>query len=211
MKLSDIDFSSLGRMFDAMSDEEKEKINNMAEGVINNLKDTAATQPEEEEELSIYEKLKIDEDEYSFLPGESLDQIEAALDLEAYYEEYPEADLSASILFYQKALLNVLRKYMSPVFVQAKLGAVYEKPALLNLYAFIQPLASTENQEKLIACGYGPQKQIDWLSAYLMQVYTLLNQAEYACVKMAENERMKEILFDEQLLKTIFDFQKNAS
>jgi hypothetical protein len=42
-------------------------------------------------------------------------------------------------------------------------------------------------------------------------VYTLLNQAEYACVKMAENERMKEILFDEQLLKTIFDFQKNAS
>jgi hypothetical protein len=207
MKLSDIDFSSLGRMFDAMSDEEKEKLNNMAEGVINNLKDQAAPQENEEEELSVYEKLKIDEEEYSFLSGESLDQIEAALDLEEYYEDYPEADLSASILFYQKALLSILRKYMSPVFVQADLGSVYERPAMLNFYAFIQPLASKENQEKLIAAGYGSQELIEWMYSRFMQVYTLLNQAEYAFPKTAENERMKEILFKENLLKTIFDFQ----
>ena len=38
MKFSDIDFSAISRMMDNMSDEEKNKLNDMAQNMMNNMK-----------------------------------------------------------------------------------------------------------------------------------------------------------------------------
>ena len=103
MKFSDIDFSAISRMMDSMSDEQKEKLNDMAQGMM----DTMKTNTEETEEVDFYTYLQIDEEEYMDLPGNVLDPVEAACDLEQYYEEVPESDFSASILFLAKAVLNM--------------------------------------------------------------------------------------------------------
>ena len=46
MKFSDIDFSAISRMMDNMSDEEKNKLNDMAQNMMNNMKQNE--EPEEE-------------------------------------------------------------------------------------------------------------------------------------------------------------------
>ena len=38
MKFSDIDFSAISRMMDSMSDEEKDRLNNMAQEMMDNMK-----------------------------------------------------------------------------------------------------------------------------------------------------------------------------
>ena len=112
MKFSDIDFSAISRMMDNMSDEEKNKLNDMAQNMMNNMKQNE----EPEEETDFYEALNINEEDYADFPGSALDQIEAGSDLEVYYEDVKDADFSASALFYAKATLNMLRKYIYPVF-----------------------------------------------------------------------------------------------
>src|SRR5690625_1134374 len=95
MKFSDIDFSALSRMMNSMSDEEKERLNTMAENMMENMK----SEPESEEETDFYAHFDISETEYADLPGQVLDQIEAASDLEQYYEDVTESDFSASVVF----------------------------------------------------------------------------------------------------------------
>lgn len=112
MKFSDIDFSAISRMMDNMSDEEKNKLNDMAQNMMNNMKQNE----EPEEETDFYEALNINEEDFADFPGSVLDQIEAGSDLEVYYEDVKDADFSASALFYAKATLNMLRKYIYPVF-----------------------------------------------------------------------------------------------
>ena len=55
MKFSDIDFSAISRMMDNMSDEEKNKLNDMAQNMMNNMKQNE----ESEEETDFYEALNI--------------------------------------------------------------------------------------------------------------------------------------------------------
>ena len=45
MKFSDIDFSAISRMMDNMSDEEKNKLNDMAQNMMNNMKQNEANAP----------------------------------------------------------------------------------------------------------------------------------------------------------------------
>ena len=59
MKFSDIDFSALSQMMNSMSDEEKERLNSMAENMMENMKG----QPEPEEETDFYEFFGICEEE----------------------------------------------------------------------------------------------------------------------------------------------------
>ena len=98
MKFSDIDFSAISRMMDNMSDEEKNKLNDMAQNMMNNMKQNE----EPEEETDFYEALNINEEDYADFPGSVLDQIEAGSDLEVYYEDVKDADFSASALFYEE-------------------------------------------------------------------------------------------------------------
>ena len=81
MKFSDIDFSAISRMMDNMSDEEMNKLNDMAQNMMNNMKQNE----ESEEETDFYEALNINEEDYTDFPGSVLDQIEAGSDLEVYY------------------------------------------------------------------------------------------------------------------------------
>ena len=61
MKFSDIDFSAISRMMDNMSDEEKNKLNDMAQNMMNNMKQNE----EPEEETDFYEALNINECRFS--------------------------------------------------------------------------------------------------------------------------------------------------
>lgn len=61
MKFSDIDFSAISRMMDNMSDEEKNKLNDMAQNMMNNMKQNE----EPEEETDFYEALNINEEDYA--------------------------------------------------------------------------------------------------------------------------------------------------
>lgn len=60
MKFSDIDFSAISRMMDNMSDEEKNKLNDMAQNMMNNMKQNE----EPEEETDFYEALNINEEDF---------------------------------------------------------------------------------------------------------------------------------------------------
>lgn len=64
MKFSDIDFSAISRMMDNMSDEEKNKLNDMAQNMMNNMKQNE----EPEEETDFYEALNINEEDYADFP-----------------------------------------------------------------------------------------------------------------------------------------------
>ena len=64
MKFSDIDFSAISRMMDNMSDEEKNKLNDMAQNMMNNMKQNE----ESEEETDFYEASNINEEDYTDLP-----------------------------------------------------------------------------------------------------------------------------------------------
>ena len=83
MKFSDIDFSAISRMMDSMSDEEKDRLNNMAQEMMDNMKNEQ--EPEQEEDM--YAFYGINEEDYKDVPGIVLDQMEAASDLEGYYED----------------------------------------------------------------------------------------------------------------------------
>ena len=47
MKFSDIDFSAISRMMDSMSDEEKDRLNNMAQEMMDNMKNEQESEQEE--------------------------------------------------------------------------------------------------------------------------------------------------------------------
>ena len=48
MKFSDIDFSRIKEMMDNLSDEDKEKLNDMADQMVHKMKDSSMEESEEE-------------------------------------------------------------------------------------------------------------------------------------------------------------------
>ena len=75
MKFSDIDFSAISRMMDNMSDEEKNKLNDMAQNMMNNMKQNE----EPEEETDFYEALNINEEEFLSFIYDDLFEIQKQL------------------------------------------------------------------------------------------------------------------------------------
>ena len=200
MKFSDIDFSAISRMMDNMSDEEKEKLNNYANDMMNNMKQNVEEEPEEEEDF--YSYLNIDEDEYGKLPGIVLDELEAACDMEKYYEDVKESDFSASALFYGKATLHVLRKYIQPIFKNFFDGLNISSTT--TVYSYLYPLMNQENIHKLVDEDFGDS--IVWVEMknILQQVYLILQRAEYDFVSYEDLQAIKHVLLDEKgLLKLI--------
>ncbi len=132
MKFPNLDFDQLMGLYQSMSDEEKEQAKDLASKMMTGqfnpfgsmnpafMQEEEIDEDDEEEEDEEDEE---DEDEESFieildldpkiaktLSPEVLDALEAAVDLETFYEDVDDADLSASVLFYSKALLYRLRE-----------------------------------------------------------------------------------------------------
>lgn len=198
MKLSDIDFSAISRIMDSMSDEEKEKLNDYANNMMNNMKEKM--EPEVEEEEDFYSYLGINEEEYSNLPGIVLDQLEAASDMEQYYEDVKDADFSASALFYGKATLNMLRKYVQPIFKNFFDGL--SNPSTTTIYSYLYPLMNQENIHLLVDEEFGDSMTWVELKNTLQQVYLIVQRAEFDFVSYEDLMALKQVLIqDAGLLK----------
>ena len=191
MNFKDIDFSKVAHILDSMSDEEKENLGKMAQDMMN--QNQQQSEPEPEEEMDFFEFLHIQEDEYTDLPGTVLDEIEAAADMEMYYEEDMDADFSAVILFYAKAMLNMLRKYHYPMYRDV-LG-MSQNVATTTLYSYLAPLMQEENIEKLGNSHL-------WIAhrECLQSLSILLSRAEYDRVNYQEVQMMKDVLFNKKAL-----------
>lgn len=197
MKFSDIDFSAISRMMDNMSDEEKNKLNDMAQNMMNNMKQNE----EPEEETDFYEALNINEEDYADFPGSVLDQIEAGSDLGVYYEDVKDVDFSASALFYAKATLNMLRKYIYPIFKNFFDG--FNNPSTTTIYSYLYPLMNQDNIHKLFDEEFGTPEGWMELKNALQQIYIILNRAEYDFVSYEDLQLLKDILFNQEVLLKI--------
>lgn len=191
MNFNDIDFSAIKRMVDSLSEEERESLENMAKNMMNPNQEQPIV--EEEEELPLFEKIGLDEEDFTSLPGLVQDQIEEAIDLEEYYEEDLNADYSASTLFYIKAFMNLIKKEIGPIY---KNVLSFQQP-LITLDDFIQPL-STEAIHKLADEQFGESSA--WLAFQnLLQFLSLQNKrAEFDTISYADLMMIKQKLFDEK-------------
>lgn len=201
MKFSDIDFSALGRIFDNMSDEEKAQLDQYAQNMMEGMDfPTPPAPPEEEaqeEESTFYDTLGIDEKEYEHLPEAALDQIEAAVDFEDYYEDTPEEDFSASVLFYAKAVLTLLRNYHYPLYKDI-LGIDLGMVQTTTLQSFLQPLMDEANIAKFVEKEFGSEKAWHQHKNALQQVDLMLKRAEYDFISIHDLQALETLLFKEE-------------
>lgn len=197
MKFSDIDFSALSRIMDSMSDEEKDNLNKMAQNMMGNMQNTNEESVQEEDE-DFYSFLHIQEEDYQDLPGSSLDEIEAACDLEQYYDQDHEADYSASVLFYSKAMHHLLRTNHFPIYKNVLEQKDFTNAQTTTLQQYLLPLMNTDTLHKLVDEGFGSLE--DWLShkECLQQLCILLNRAEYDFIRYEDVQNVKELLFKEK-------------
>lgn len=198
MKFSDIDFSAISRMMDSMSDEEKDRLNNMAQEMMDNMKNE-----QESEQEDMYSFYGINEEEYEDVPGIVLDQMEAASDLEGYYEDVKDEDFSASVLFLSKAVLNMLRHYHFSIYKNVLEISKFSNPNMTTIYDFLYPLMNDETIQKLCDEGFGESSM--WIEhrSMLQQIYTTLNRAEYDFINYETLQEIKSILFDKNGLLNI--------
>lgn len=198
MKFSDIDFSALGRIFDNMSDEEKAQLDQYAQDMMDGMNfppPPPVEEQESEEESSFYETLGIDEKEYSHLPEQALNQIEAAVDFEDYYEDTPEEDFSASVLFYAKAVLTLLRTYHYPLYKDI-LGVDLGMVQTTTIQSFLETL-NEDAISKLTEKEFGTEKAWHQHKSALQQIDLLLKRAEYDFVSIHDLQALETILFKE--------------
>lgn len=196
MKFSDIDFSSIANMMNNLSDEQKENLNSMAQ----NMMDKVSNEPEEEE-ISFYDYLHIQENDYSDLPGQVLDYIEAASDMEQFYEEDDTADVSAAALYYAKAVLVMEREYHFSIFKNVLQDANFSNPAMTTIQSYWNVL-SDENIHKLVDEDFGTSDQWVQEKQLLQTVMIFLQRAEYDTVSSQDLQVLKKALIEQQgLLK----------
>lgn len=193
MNFKDINFSKVAHILDSMSDEEKENLGKMAQDMMNKNQSV-----EEEEDFDFFEFLNIEEEDYTSLPGTVLDELEAAADMEVYYEEDVDADFSAAALMYAKAMLNMLRKYHYPIY-QDKLN-VSQNVATTTLYTYLTPLMQEENIHLL-----GESQAWIMHRECLQSVCILLSRAEYDFVSYQDLQMIKDLLLDKKGLLHVLE------
>lgn len=202
MKFSDIDFSALSQMLNNMSPEEKDKLNNMAENMMNNYKNEQ--EQEESEDITMYDFLGIDEEEYAQF-GPILDIIEQAVDIEQYYEDTKEVDFSGCILYYAKAVLNLLRTHHYPIYKNVLEAKGFSNPNITTLQSYLMPLMNEDNLHLLADEQFGSlQGWVDHKN-FLLQLSVLLNRAEYDFISYEDVQTLKQALFTNKALFTILN------
>lgn len=205
MKLSDIDFSAISNMMNSLSDEEKNQLNTMAEDMMQRM----TPPPVPEDDLDYTEALGLNEETVNQLPGEVLNNLEAAWDMENFYDEEEDADYSAAVLFYSKALLALLRKQLYPVLKNVPdENLLPENPCkkpvgVTTLQDYMTALFTPGVKDKLIEEGFGDSQFWNALQNLLVPVQTALARAEYDFISLEDLQALKTLLLEDGVLVSI--------
>ncbi|MBP3853026.1 MAG: hypothetical protein J6D18_00490 [Erysipelotrichaceae bacterium] len=201
MKFDDIDFSAISNLINNLSEEEKEDMMNMAQNMMQNMDGPIPEVPEEETDF--YTQLNIDAQQYAHLPDAITDDIENAVDLEDYYDQDPQADYSASVLFYAKAVLFLLRKEHAPHYEKILGLSQFAQPQTTTLPMYYPVLTDDANLQTLADADTLPLQ--DWVAhrQFLQQLVTFLSKAEYDRISYDELQALKQQLFQEKGLLRI--------
>ena len=199
MKFPNIDFDAINNMLNNMSEEEKQDMMNMAQNMMNNmdLENTVPpVQQEPEDEEDFYTLLNIDPKEYESLPNNCLDPIEAAVDLEEFYDKDSQADYSASVLFYAKAALIILQKEMAPLFTNILKKEQFTSFSTLPMY--YEYLMDDTNIQTLADATETSIDQWVKIRSLIQMLVTLLSKAEYNTISYEELQTLKDQLFTQK-------------
>ncbi len=195
MNWNDIDFSAIQKMVDSLSEEEKANLQSMAQNMMRgDFEPNLDIQPEEEIEETdpLFQKLNMSEEEFENLPGTMQDALEAAIDLEDYYDEDLDADYSASVLFYAKALLSACRTNLYPHLKEMLAGM---PSAQTTLFSYLQAL-NESNIHTLVDQGKGESATWASLAALISFMQLQLQRAEYDTISYADLVAIKHQLLD---------------
>ena len=210
MKFPDIDFDAIGRMVDMLDDNQKEKITSTASDLMNhtmnNLNPEDADQNPEDQLLDYTVYFNISDDLVSKLDSDALSALEAASDLAQFYDEIPEADLSASVLFLSKAALITLRNKAGKILKNNQIDG-FNSPQFMSLGEFLTQISNLDNKKlnKLLCLTEGQLKKIQ---NELMQIELLLSRAQFDTIRKEDLDYAKSILIDDQLLLDLANIQK---
>lgn len=183
MKLSDINFSAIEQMMNRLSPEEKASLDSMARDMMGQMN------PEGEPDVDYTEGLGLS-DAYQQLDGRTLDALEAAWDMENFYDQDPEADYSAAVLFYEKAVLAQLRHDLFPL---AKAIVNFTGHSLKE---FVSMLDETAVQA-FVQEGIGTEAAWNALRLFLSQLVASLYLAESEPVTYEQLQGVKQAVLAE--------------
>ncbi len=195
MNWNDIDFSAIQKMVDSLSEEEKVNLQSMAQNMMRgDIEPDMEQQAQEEIEETdpLFQKLNMSEEEFENLPGTMQDALEAAIDLEEYYDEDLDADYSASVLFYAKALLNACRTSLYPHLKEILAGM---PSAQTTLFSYLQAL-NESNIHTLVDQGKGESATWASLATLISFMQLQLQRAEYDTISYADLVAIKHQLLD---------------
>lgn len=211
MNWRDIDFGAVSRMMDALSDDEKENIMNMAQNMMNGFNPNGGAggeegepAPEAEEEIEVetdfLEGLRLNPVVYGNLDPAIMKDLESGYDLEVFYEDDEEADLSGSVLFYSKALLKALRRYLYPVLTEAGLEGSLPSAAAMDLQGFLQILYSPENRKKAAKRAGLDEEDFEAVFQGLSQTAIQFSRAISDSISRADLDYLKSLLLGSDLI-----------
>lgn len=187
MNFNGFDFGQAAKILAGMSEEEKKSMMDMASDMMNRMNQPApAPEDSEEEEFLLCDWLPVQEETEDRLSEKVLDQFENAAALEEFYEDEPEADYSASVLFLSKGVLSYLKETWLPLY-QRVLPEAGIQPAWAGLATFLVPLAQEETREKLAADG----GDLESLLTGLQGINLALQRAEFDTIDTPALEAAK--------------------
>lgn len=204
MKFPDIDFDAISRMVDMLDDEQKDKIASMADQMMKRNVQEEAQAEEEPDDFLDY--LQIPEELAGKLSGSVLADLEAASDLEQYYEDVEDADLSASVLFLSKAVLKLLRENAAPLLSEAEISG-FSSPQNLGLNQFVYQM-NQAGSEKLVQIFNMDEVEISEIMNSLSQLNLLLMRAEFHTIEKPDLQMAKSLLISHGLLSSLANLRE---
>lgn len=199
MKFPDIDFDAISRMVDMLDDEQKDKIASMADQMMKrSVQEEAAVEEEPDDYLNY---LQIPEELAEHLSGTVLENLESASDLEQYYEDVDDADLSASVLFLSKGILNLLREKAAPLFEEAEVSG-FSSPQNMGIGQFVYQMNQEGSQSVSRILGLEDSEASQMLNS-LNQLNLLLMRAEFHTIAKTDLQMAKDLLINQGLLEQL--------
>lgn len=202
MDFSGFDFNAIRNLVNSLSDEEAAAIGKMAGDMMSSMQ-----KPQEEEETQNWtDYLQTEEGFEEAFSGDVLDALEAAADMEQFYEDTENADYSAAVLFYAKATLLILRERFAPLFAENLNKAPFKHPEQTSLFNYIQELSYASDIQELSAQTGITVSTLHLLGRKLMEVFVLLQRAEYDRVSREELQVLKDLLIRRKLLRSLSEW-----
>lgn len=205
MDLSGFDFNAFRTLLNSLSEEEAASLSQMAGNMMDSLQQKAVQEAEEEPQ-NWMEYLHVDEHFAQAFSGRVLDALEAAADMEQFYEDIEGADYSASVLYYAKAVLLVLREKLAPLFARKMHKTNFDHPEQTTLFHYIQELSYSPDIRDLTAVTGIPVTTWQMLGSKLMEVFVLLQRAEYDRVSLDELQSLKDLILRRELLRSVAEW-----